>query len=343
MVCVALLTGCALHTEYPEDVWVNSIQDDLGVNGTQMRLYLQTGTTVKSILPWEHFLKFGNYDIIAVDTGIIKAATLQGGIVVLPEDTVINSPFLDAQKMGFTGIYLCCVNQSELPAQGLQLSGYDTIINGTEAYNLAIGLSFRLNTPSDPVIAMFEIWSVKEGGEAVRLAEDQFSISFYNVHHTKVGVSQFDGVPPADLLLSTTSDPLFTTLFNDLKMYDSTRRLEFYAKGDSANGTVYEKAIVYASAHNALLVLTQKLIKKVEPGYTFPTTSPKGTALPPVPPIGPLLDEYFGLYSNVSGLLTALNYFKEGYTLYKDESDDALQRYLSMWLENVVGDGNISL
>ncbi|RLG29880.1 hypothetical protein DRN98_07925, partial [Methanosarcinales archaeon] len=328
-------------TEHPRDVWLDNIVDDFGINGTLMRIYIQTGSTVRSILPWEHFLKFGNYDIIAIDSGIIKAATIEAGSLVLPEDTLKTSPFLDAQKMGYSGIYLCCINKDSLSALGVQLSAPHTIINGIAAYNLGIGFSFKMNSPTTPVKALFELWGVKDDGEEVQLTEDQYSLTFYVIHHTKNSISRFDNVPPTGLILSGTGDSLFTMLYNQLKWYDSTGRERFFIKGDSSNVPRNEKAVVKASAHNASLVFTQRLISKVDRGYTFPNTSPGGDTLPTIPPVGPLLDDYFGLYSNISGLLAALNEFKEGYTLYKDESDDVLQRYLRRWLENVVGNGDI--
>jgi hypothetical protein len=335
--------GCSVPEKYAEPVSEDNIENDLGVNGTQTRLYLQVGSSVKSILPWEHFLDYKNYDIIGVDTGAIKAATITAGATVLPELAVITAPFLDAVTMGFNGgIFLCCTNNSSaLTAQGLQLSGMDTTLNGYDAYNLATGMTFRLSdTATAPVEATFELWGIT-AGVAKQLASETFSITFRNAQHSMLSITPFDSVPNSDLTLNTSSDSLFTFLWNDLKYFDSTGRAFLKPKGDSASGTICEKEIAYACSYNAKLILAQRLLQKIDTNYVYPVTNPWGTTLPVIPAVGPALDQYLCLYSNISGLLDVLNDFKDGYTSWKLDPNHQIYKNLESFLENVVCDGNI--
>jgi hypothetical protein len=154
------LINCTL---YPADiaspVFLNSISNDFGVNGTQMRLYLQVEGVVKSILPWEHFLKFRNYDIIGIDSGIIKAATIKKGTIILPDSVVSAATFLDADTMGYDGgIFICCINAPQILSKGLLLSRRDTILDGFDAFNLRNGFTFKVpGTYTAPIVATFEI------------------------------------------------------------------------------------------------------------------------------------------------------------------------------------------
>ncbi len=126
-----VLVGCKVPEKYPKPVSEMNIENDVGVNGTRMRLYLQTGSEIKSILSWDHFLKFKNFDIISVDTGDIKAATVTTASSVIPGQVVTSSVFLDDDAMGYDGgIYMCCTNISSLTASGLILSRPSDTIDG---------------------------------------------------------------------------------------------------------------------------------------------------------------------------------------------------------------------
>jgi hypothetical protein len=394
-----LSNGCSVPDKYDKPVWKNNLQNDMGVNGTQMRLYLQTGSTVKSILPWEHFLEFGNYDIIGVGTGIIKAATIRNGTLVLPEQNVTSSPFLDARTMGFDGgIFLCCTNAPDVTNNGLIPGATSDTINGLPAYNLNTGLSFVLNDSATiPVKATFQIYGIASGVEK-RIVPGDFGITFYNAHHTKAAVGTLDSVPASALQMSTTTDSLFTMLLEDLRAYelhalsnttnegvdifsmkllhnydgtfgfdtvhiktidDSLMALDttiltlksgivdtliFYNRsldpyyayrvGDTVHCGVFENSVVHASAQNAKVVLANRLLRMIDSNHT-----PSGTGLKTIPPVGPELDHYFGLYSNISGLLEVLDDFKNAYTVQKIKVDHNIYENLGRYLNSIVGSG----
>ena len=401
------LAGCDVPPIFPKDVAPLNIKDDFGINGTQMRLYLQCGTAIKSILPFEHFMEFGNYDIIGVDTGVIKAATIASGMIFLPQQNISSKPFLDDQKMGYDGgIYLCCTNFSGLSAYGLNLGVPDDTIEGYTAYNLNTGMPFTCaDSLPGPVTASFKIYGIADS-VVKDLVPVELKITFYGIQHTKASIAMFDSVSAADLQMSTTNDSLFTKLLMDIKAYDLYARSDTtnaggdilskkqfhidsykpkngydsthiktladsiaacdtvirshifcsdttcdttydttlyyrrfndpfygYSVGDTIYCGVNEKSAVHASAQNSKVFLTDRLISMIDTTYTFPG----GVGVKTLPPIGPEFDNYLCLYSNISGLLDALNVLKNANTIVK--ADDSANVYLNLgrFLGKVVG------
>ena len=407
LILAILFTGCSVPEKIAKDASILNIENDKGVNGTKMRLFLQVGSDIKSILSWEHFLNFKNFDIIAVDTGTIKAATVSLKSAVLPGQTVTPSMFLDATKMGFDGgIFLCSINFDSLATNGLHLSTPVDSVNGYPAYNLNSGLSFRLdNSVTIPVKVKFKLYGITAGIEK-ELDSDELSFTFYNTQHTTTSIENFDSVPVSDTVMATTRDSLFAYLLSDLKNYEANARvnsnnngldifsLKLFHKDEDENGNGYdslhiktindslkavetvikacgtvscttfvynsakdsyplysvgdtvpvgscEKSIMHASAQNAKVILANRLIHIIAPTYVFPSTQ-GGTALKTIPPVGPGMDSYFGLYSNISGLLEVLNDFKNGWALQKDNESDQLQKNLKSYLKNVVGSDDLN-
>ncbi|HLV32819.1 MAG TPA: hypothetical protein VKY57_14705, partial [Chitinispirillaceae bacterium] len=379
------LAGCDVPPIFPKDVAPLNIKDDFGINGTQMRLYLQCGTAIKSILPFEHFMEFGNYDIIGVDTGVIKAATIASGMIFLPQQNISSKPFLDDQKMGYDGgIYLCCTNFSGLSANGLNLGVPDDTIEGYTAYNLNTGMPFTCaDSLPGPVTASFKIYGIADSIVKV-LVPVELNITFYGIQHTKASIAMFDSVPSADLQMSTTNDSLFTKLLMDIKAYDLYARsdttntgVDIFSKkqfhiedykskngydsthiktledslaakdpfyGYSVGDTIYcgvnEKSAVHASAQNAKVFLTDRLIRMIDTSYTFPG----GAGVKTLPPVGPEFDDYLCLYSNISGLLGALFFLKNAPIILKANDSSNVYLNLGRFLEKVVGgEGNSGL
>lgn len=397
------LSGCSVPEKYAKSIEQN-IENDQGVNGTKMRLFLQAGSEIKSILSWEHFLTFKNFDIIAVDTGIIRAASVNSRSVILPGQTVNTSVFLDATAMGFDGgIFLCCTNLSEVNAKGLHFSAPDDTIDSYEAFNLDSGLSFTLDSNvSGPVAATFRIYGISDHSES-ELTSDEYSITFFTTHHSNISIQSFRNVPAQDLAETTTADTFFTKLLDELKEYDTSARKSNINKGvdifslktrhkdedkhgydsmhvktlsdslsaieqviSNVNGvactsfvynsdkdpyslysigdTVYvgasEKSMVHASAQNAKVILANRLIRMIDTNYTFPSSS-GGVALKTIPQVGPEMDKYFSLYSNISGLLEVLSDLRYGYSWQKDSEKDQLRKNLISYLSNVANVDNL--
>lgn len=400
-----VLVGCKVPEKYPKPVPEMNIENDFGVNGTRMRLYLQTGSEIKSILSWDHFLKFKNFDIISVDTGDIKAATVTTASSVIPGQVVTSSVFLDAATMGYDGgIFICCTNISSLAANGLVLSSTSDTIDGFVAYNLNSGFSFKMDTNivTAPVVSKFKIYGITKGQVKV-LFSQELSITFHNDHHTNSSIATLGNVKAEDLVTSTTTDSFFTDLLEDIKryeffsrfdntnrgtdifslkilhkdedevdngfdsihvktLYDSLNAIDtsvvfsdtsivyhplkdpyyMYSVGDTIHVGTCEKSIVHASAQNAKVFLANRLVHKIDTNYTFPTLDTSGNPLRIIPPVGPALDNYFGVFSNISGLLEVLADLKGVNLLQKNEPDDQAMLNLSAYLNSVVGSKDVA-
>jgi len=115
-----------------------------------------------------------------------------------------------------------------------------------------------------------------------------------------------------------------------------------YSVGDTIHVGTSEKSIVHASAQNAKVFLANRLVHKVDTNYTFPTLDTSGNPLRIIPPVGPALDDYFGVFSNISGLLEVLADLKGVNLLKKNEPDDQAMLNLSAYLNSVVGSKDVA-
>jgi hypothetical protein len=143
-------------------------------------------------------------------------------------------------------------------------------------------------------------------------------------------------------MMSTTTDSAFTMLLGELKSAEMSYRRHMGVKGDTACSTFFELGVVKQSIKNILPILSQRLIKKIDPTYIFPDSSSSGSPLEIIPHVGAQMDRYLGLYSNVSGLLGALDDFREESTWGKAMKDsNTYWLTLEAYLKDVIGNDDV--
>lgn len=117
-----------------------NIEEAMSLSGRQVMLYIKESgiDEVRSVIPFENIYQYNNYDVIDINSGVIKLADISSGQVVTPGS--ISGSF-DSKNFGVEQIFIT-VDNVVGNQSALSFTPRDTVIDGKDAYKLENGLPF---------------------------------------------------------------------------------------------------------------------------------------------------------------------------------------------------------